>query len=157
MHDLAAILIENQAALTARVAHVVGSAEAEDVMAKALERFVIHRVRTTPDTNPLTHVRRIVDSITVEHGRAIEARRELERCFHEVRHAEPSPAVGYVDDALESLSPQQRTVVELVYFRGLDQRTAATEMGITKGAVSRHLDRAKQKLRWRLAPALTAA
>jgi RNA polymerase sigma factor (sigma-70 family) len=157
MDDLAFTLLRHQRRLTTRVAQLVGSAEADDVMALALERLISHRENPAHDIDAFTHVRRVVDSITVEHVRIRNERREREHRFYEVRLAEPSPAIGYVQDALESLSPQQRNAVELVYFRGLDQRTAAVEMGITKGAVSRHLDRAKQKLRWRLAPTMSAA
>jgi RNA polymerase sigma factor (sigma-70 family) len=155
MHDLVAVLRENQPAHIARITPIVGSAEAEDVMAIAIERLL--GARLTPIADPTVYVRRVVDTVAAEHVRAVEAQHERERCFEEACHAEPSPSIRYVHRALESLSPQQRSVVELVYFRGLDQRTAAAEMGITKGAVSRHLDRAKQKLRWQLAPAINAA
>jgi RNA polymerase sigma factor (sigma-70 family) len=157
MHDLVAVLRENQPALVARITPIVGSAEAEDVLAIAVERLLRHRARLTPIADATVYVRRVVDTVAAEHVRAVEAQRERERCFEEACHAEPSPSIRHVHRALESLSPQQRSVVELVYFRGLDQRTAAEEMGITKGAVSRHLDRAKQKLRWQLAPAMNAA
>lgn len=51
-----------------------------------------------------------------------------------------------VRDALEVLSPAQRTVFELRHYEGLQLAEIATEMGCTVGSVKVHLFRAIKKL-----------
>lgn len=48
--------------------------------------------------------------------------------------------------ALESLSPRQRQVLELVFFHDLTVREAAESMGVSSGTASLHYDRGKRRL-----------
>ena len=49
--------------------------------------------------------------------------------------------------ALRQLSPRQRSVVYLHYWEDLTLDATAAALGVSKGSVHRHLDRAKQVLR----------
>ncbi len=51
-----------------------------------------------------------------------------------------------VRQALESLSPRQRQVLELVFFHDLTVREAAETMGVAAGTASLHYDRGKRRL-----------
>jgi RNA polymerase sigma factor (sigma-70 family) len=48
---------------------------------------------------------------------------------------------------LSSLSVRQRAVVVLTYWHDLDQETIAEALGVSRGTVARHLDRAHVQLR----------
>ena len=55
-----------------------------------------------------------------------------------------------VRQALESLSPRQREVLELVFFHDLTVREAAEAMGVSIGTASLHYDRGKRRLMRRI-------
>lgn len=48
---------------------------------------------------------------------------------------------------LTALSVRQRAVVVLTYWQDMDQQAIAETLGITRGSVARHLDRAHARLR----------
>lgn len=58
----------------------------------------------------------------------------------------PSVEPG-LPDALARLSERQRAVVVLVHAYGFSQREAARLLGVSKGSVQRHLERALRRLR----------
>jgi RNA polymerase sigma factor (sigma-70 family) len=81
------------------------------------------------------------------------ARREARRVRYEQRAAPrdvadaPSTPRPEVFAAVAALSPRQRAVVYLTYWEDLDSGSAAVLIGISDGAVRRHLARARKTLR----------
>ena len=81
------------------------------------------------------------------------ARRDARRVRYEQRAAsrdvvEPAPTPQpEVFAAVAALSPRQRAVVYLTYWEDLDPGAAAALIGISDGAVRRHLARARKTLR----------
>ena len=49
--------------------------------------------------------------------------------------------------AVDRLSVQQRAVILLTYWMDLDPKSTAERLGISEGAVRRHLARARARLR----------
>ena len=81
------------------------------------------------------------------------ARREARRTRYEERAAPrdiadaPATPRPEVFAAVAALSPRQRAVVYLTYWEDLDVGSAAGLLGISDGAVRRHLARARKTLR----------
>ncbi len=81
------------------------------------------------------------------------ARRDARRVRYEQRAAArdiadaPSTPRPEVFAAVEALSPRQRAVVYLTYWEDLDPGATAALLGISDGAVRRHLARARKTLR----------
>ena len=80
-------------------------------------------------------------------------RRDARRVRHEQRaaprdlaDASPTPRPD-VFAAVAALSPRQRAVVYMTYWEDLDPGSAAALIGISEGAVRRHLARARKTLR----------
>lgn len=55
--------------------------------------------------------------------------------------------VDAVAGALETLSPKQRQIIELVYFKGLGMREVAGQLGVTRQAIEQQHAKALQRLR----------
>jgi RNA polymerase sigma factor (sigma-70 family) len=81
------------------------------------------------------------------------ARRDARRTRYEQRAAPrdvadaPSTPRPDVFAAVAALSPRQRAVVYLTYWEDLDPGSAGALIGISDGAVRRHLARARKTLR----------
>jgi len=61
--------------------------------------------------------------------------------------SDPAEARQAVPDALSRLSHRQRAVIFLTYWEDLTPRDTAERLGISEGAVRRHLARARTHLR----------
>ena len=59
-----------------------------------------------------------------------------------------------LEDAIDSLPPQQRRAVDLYYSAGFSTDEAATRMGISPGAFRFHLSRARRSLKPRMVESL---
>jgi RNA polymerase sigma-70 factor (ECF subfamily) len=103
--------------------------------------------------------------LSLVHHRAVDAVRREERLRQRTIRVNPGPDVdedvaedvvdeawladrrSKVLEALEALSPEQREVVELAYFRGYTQSRIAQEIGIPLGTVKTRTLAAMRKLR----------
>lgn len=106
--------------------------------------------------------------LSLTHHRAVDLVRKEERRRNREREANPEPLVDEdvaetvveeaalaerrreVREAVETLSPEQRRAVELMYFQGLTQRRIAEETGTPLGTVKTRILAAMRKLRERL-------
>jgi len=123
-------------ALAAAYGVEVGAETAADALAYAWE----HWEKLQPMENPVGYLYRVGQS------NARRYRRPL-RLFPEV------PPTGFPDvepglpDALNRLSPKQRTAVVLVHGLQWSEREAAQVLGISRASVRTHLNRGLSRLR----------
>lgn len=82
-----------------------------------------------------------------ERSRRTAREQRTARLVPQVAHAEPAPADLDVRVALETLSPQQRAVVFLVYWEDQTIPGVAHLLDVSRGTVRKQLDRAKTKLK----------
>jgi RNA polymerase sigma factor (sigma-70 family) len=131
--------------LTRYATGLVGPFDAADVVTDAcLKAFAS---RSWPDViNRRAYLYRAVLSVATDHHRSTLSRR-----VRELKTAVPesSPAQEVDVDvltAVERLSMQQRAAVLLTYWADLPVDAVAEQMGISTGAVKRHLARARKHL-----------
>lgn len=127
---------------------IVGSSEAEDVVATTLgQLFGSSAWRTA--RNQRSYLYRAVLNTARSHLRSQARREQRERkvAFERARHVDwetPGPDVSV---ALDALSSRQRAVVHLTYWEELTGAEVAERLGLSEGSVRKHLARAKQTLR----------
>jgi RNA polymerase sigma factor (sigma-70 family) len=132
--------------LTRFATGVVGPSEAPDVVAGAFLHCVVSRRWPTVSDRRAYLYRAVLNE-------ALATRRSLTRRRQRDRHAilaEPVSdyAPSYeVLDAVRRLSVRQRAVVVLTYWQDLEPASVAGLLGISEGAVRRHLARARAHLR----------
>jgi RNA polymerase sigma factor (sigma-70 family) len=99
-------------------------------------------------TNPRAYLYRAVlnESRMTARRDARRVRYEQRAAPRDVVEAAPTPRPE-VFAAVAALSPRQRAVVYLTYWEDLDPGAAAALIGISDGAVRRHLARARKNLR----------
>lgn len=131
--------------LTRYATALVGPFDAADVVTDAcLKAFA---AKGWPQvSNRRAYLYRAVLSVATDHHRATLSRR-----IRELRTASPESAPPVEVDidvlrAVERLSMQQRAAVLLTYWADLPVEEVADRMGITTGAVKRHLARARRRL-----------
>ncbi len=132
--------------LTRYATGLVGPFDAADVVTDAcLKAF---SSRKWPEvTNQRAYLYRAVLNVANDHHRSTLSRRLREL---KVAGPESMPAQEVDIDvlrAVEGLSMQQRAVVLLTYWADLPVETVATQMGVSTGAVKRHLARARKHLK----------
>jgi len=125
-------------------AGLVGPSDAGDVVSAAVLRVLgstgWHRAR-----NQRAYLFRSV----VNEARMV-MRSESRRVVRERLSAPAEAVFDHAEEglgALAALSVRQRSVVVLFYWADLDQQSIADLLGISRGAVSRHLGRAHARLR----------
>jgi RNA polymerase sigma factor (sigma-70 family) len=126
---------------------LVGPDSAADVVSASV--ITAFRAPAWPDVrNPRAYLYRAV----LNESR-MTARREARRVRHEQRaaprdiaDAPPIPRPEVVA-AVAALSSRQRAVVYLTYWEDLDPGSVAALLGVSEGAVRRHLARARKTLR----------
>lgn len=129
-------------------ATIVGSAEAEDVVARVFSRAMRNDAFLKAD-NQRSYVYRSVanESKSYIRSRGRRHRRETKAYVERSKSiAWQSPDTD-LSVALDALSVQQRAVVHLTYWEDLSGKEVATRLGISEGSVRKHLARAKEKLR----------
>ncbi|MFZ0624977.1 MAG: RNA polymerase sigma factor [Acidimicrobiia bacterium] len=131
--------------LTRYATGLVGPFDAADVVTDAcLKAFAS---RSWPEvSNRRAYLYRAVLTVATDHHRSTLSRR-----LREMKTAMPesTPAQEVDVDVLasvERLSMQQRSVVLLTYWADLPVDAVAEQMGISTGAVKRHLARARKHL-----------
>jgi RNA polymerase sigma factor (sigma-70 family) len=98
--------------------------------------------------NPRAYLYRAVlnESRMVARREARRVRYEQRAAPRDVFDAPPTPRPEVLA-AVAALSPRQRMVVYLTYWEDLDPGSVAALIGISEGAVRRHLARARKALR----------
>jgi RNA polymerase sigma-70 factor, ECF subfamily len=148
------IFAEHGRAMQLYATRLLGDRElAEDVVQEALIRIWRHPEVLTNGQGSirgwlLTTVRNIV--ISRARARAVRPREIAESPAHPAAvgdHAAAVVAAVTVHAALDSLSPEHRTVIEEVYLRGRDLDEVAQALGVPKGTVKSRAHYALRALR----------
>lgn len=131
---------------------LVGPSDAHDVVANAVIAAMSSR-RWPEVVDRRAYLFRATSSKANEHFRATAGRRRREaaasQLFAERWVGEARPEVV---EAVAGLSARQRAVVHLTYWEDLTPSAVAELLGISDGAVRRHLARARAHLRTALGP-----
>ena len=131
--------------LTRYAAGLVGPFDAPDVVTEACMKAFSSR-KWPEVANRRAYLYRTVLSVATDHHRSTMSRR-----LRELKTAAPestSPQEIDVDvlNAVGRLSMQQRAAVLLTYWADLPVEVVANHMGVSTGAVKRHLARARKHL-----------
>jgi RNA polymerase sigma-70 factor (ECF subfamily) len=131
--------------LTRYATGLVGPFDAADVVTDACLKAFSSR-NWSEVTNHRAYLYRTVMSVAMDHHRSTLSRR-----LRELKTAGPEaspPAEVDIDvlQAVERLSMQQRAAVLLTYWADLPVDAVAERMGVSTGAVKRHLARARKHL-----------
>lgn len=126
---------------------LVGPDDAPDVVLDAVMRaFASARWPEVREPRPYLH--RCVLNTARSHRRADLARRTREQRAAATAEEDPAAAPDLdVMQALAGLSLRQRAVVVLTYWEDQPAAEVAATLGISAGAVHRHLARARARLR----------
>lgn len=131
--------------LTQYATTLVGPFDAADVVTDACLRAFA--TKKWPEVeNRRAYLYRTVLSVAHDHHRSTLSRR-----LRELKTAERDSVMPVEIDldvlrAVERLSVQQRAAVYLTYWADLSTAEVASTMGITTGAVKKHLARARKRL-----------
>jgi RNA polymerase sigma factor (sigma-70 family) len=131
--------------LTRYATGLVGPFDAADVVTDACLK--VFSSKGWPEvTNPKAYLYRAVLNVATDHHRSTLARRLRER-----KTAPPEatmlPEIDFdVLEAVDRLSIKQRAAVLLTYWADLPIDQVADQMGVSTGAVKRHLARARRHL-----------
>lgn len=131
--------------LTRYATGLVGPFDAQDVVSDAcLKAF--ESPKWSEVTNHRAYLYRTVLSVSTDHHR-----RTLSRRLREMRSAtsdstQPTEIDIDVLNAVSQLSIRQRAAVFLTYWEDLTPDVVAHRMGVSTGAVKRHLARARKRL-----------
>jgi RNA polymerase sigma factor (sigma-70 family) len=124
---------------------LVGPDDAPDVVSAAMVR-----VLSSPSWRRARNQRAYLFRAVVNEAR-MQRRASVRREARDRRAAQPEVVrLSSTVEALATLdvlSVRQRAVLVLVYWYDQDQRTVAETLGISRGAVARHLARAHARLR----------
>lgn len=132
--------------LTRYATALVGPADAADVVTDAcLRAFDSKSWRDV--SNRRAYLYRAVLSVATDHHRSTLSRRlrEMKAADRDVTH--PVEVDVDVLAAVERLSVRQRSAVVLTYWADLPVEAVADRMGVSSGAVKRHLARARKQLK----------
>jgi RNA polymerase sigma-70 factor (ECF subfamily) len=132
--------------LTKYATGLVGPFDAADVVTDACLKAFSSR-KWAEVGNQRAYLYRAVLSVATDHHRSTLSRR-----LRELKTAAPEAAPPQEVDidvlrAVERLSMQQRAAVLLTYWADLPVETVARQMGVSTGAVKRHLARARKHLK----------
>ena len=121
--------------------------DAWDLTQETLARIGERWGRTRFD-EPAAYARTVMVRLNIDRIRRL--RRELP-LLHRAEQAAPVVVVGELDgwlvDALQTLTPRQRTALALRYVEDLDVRSIAERMGCSEGTVKSQLSRGTERLR----------
>lgn len=131
--------------LTEYATTLVGPFDAADVVTESCLRAF--RSKGWPEVaNRRAYLYRTVLSVANDHHRSTLSRRLREMKAAERVEVQPVEIDVDVLGAVERLSVQQRSAVYLTYWADLPPDEVAARMGISTGAVKRHLARARKRL-----------
>jgi RNA polymerase sigma factor (sigma-70 family) len=125
---------------------LVGRDDAPDVLSSAVVRSL--SAPSWPSvTNRRAYLYRAVFNEAKTWQRRSAQRRDREARATPISYWELPTFRPDVRKAVERLSVRQRAVIVLTYWDDLDPKTVAERLGISEGAVRRHLARARARLR----------
>lgn len=131
--------------LTRYATGLVGPFDAADVVTDACLRAF--SAKQWPEVaNKRAYMYRAVFSVATDHHRSTLSRRLREMKSASPESAPPTDVDFDVLGAVERLSVQQRSAVLLTYWADLPVERVAEHMGVSTGAVKRHLARARKHL-----------
>ena len=124
-----------------------GPADAPDLLSAAVLR-ALGSPRWRAVTNPRAYLyRAVLNEARMQHrSRRRRRAREARVAPRDLTLAPPEPRPEVVE-AVARLSARQRAVIYLTYWDDLDPAGVAAVLGISDGAVRRHLARARSTLR----------
>lgn len=125
---------------------LVGRDDAQDVVANAFARSLASRAWPAV-ANRRAYLFAAVTNEARNHARGAARRRNREARQPMARPLELDTPRPDVRAAIETLSVRQRAVVYLAYWEDMTDQMAAEHLGISPGAVRRHLGRARERLR----------
>lgn len=127
---------------------VVGSSEAEDVVANTLVRLFRSSGWSAAE-NQTAYLYRAVLNACRSHLRTQirRERREHKAAREQATGMDWESSTQDVSFALDALSPRQRAVVHLTFWEELAGADVAQRLGISEGSVRKHLARAKVTLK----------
>jgi RNA polymerase sigma factor (sigma-70 family) len=135
---------------------MVGRSDAEDVLSEAVLRVMNSRNWANVE-NKKAYLYRSVANEAQRFVRSRSRRQQRQFRFVTQGNTEPEEIPTESFDLLSSLTARQRAVVYLTYWEDLDGAACGRSLGISEGAVRRHLHRAKAKIRRSIdAPALSS-
>jgi len=132
--------------LTRFATGIVGPSEAPDVVSGAFLRCMVSR-RWATVSDRRAYLYRAVLNEALATRRSLTRRRQRERSAARsplFTQDAPSPEVL---EAVRRLSVRQRAVIVLTYWKDMEPASVARLLGISDGAVRRHLARARAHLR----------
>ena len=132
--------------LTRYATGLVGPFDAADVVTDACLKAFSSR-KWSEVSNQRAYLYRAVLSVATDHHRSTLSRRLRELKTAERESTPPQEIDIDVLQAVERLSMQQRAAVLLTYWADLPVETVAHQMGVSTGAVKRHLARARRHLK----------
>lgn len=132
--------------LTRYATALVGPADAADVVTDACLRAFDSK-RWPEVSNRRAYLYRTVLSVANDHHRSTLSRRLRELKTADRDAAPPVEVDVDVLAAVERLSVRQRAAIVLTYWADLPVEAVADRMGVSPGAVKRHLARARKQLK----------
>lgn len=132
--------------LTRLATGLVGPSDAPDVVSTAVMGCVSSRGWATVDDRRAYLFKSVVNEAAKWH-RANARRRIREAAVSTSRATELAVPRPEVLAAIRDLSFRQRAVIVLTYWADLTPRDVASTLGISEGAVKRHLARARGRLK----------
>jgi RNA polymerase sigma-70 factor (ECF subfamily) len=125
---------------------LVGQSDASDVLGNAVVNALESRGWSRVENHRAYLYRAVLNEAKALRRRSAQ-RRDREALVIERSTSELPELLPEVREAVEALSVQQRAVILLTYWADLDTRQIAELLGITDGAVRRHLARGRARLR----------
>lgn len=125
---------------------LVGPSDAPDIVSAAVLRVLSSGRWSSVEDRRAYLVRAVANEARRQHTSLVRRLRR-ERAVVAPQFIEPSDHRPEVEAAVRALSARQRAVVFLTYWDDLTPVVVAETLGISEGAVRRHLARARERLR----------
>ncbi len=139
---------QNAKALVGFAASIVGSADAEDVVATVAGRlFRSPAFEKVEDQKSYLYQAVLNEARSHLRSQGRRRRREEKAARERLRSMDWDHQGPDLTAVLDALSPRQRAVVHLTYWEELTGWEAAERLGISEGSVRTHLARAKDTLK----------
>jgi RNA polymerase sigma factor (sigma-70 family) len=126
---------------------LVGPSDAPDVLSEAMLKVLASNAWADATHHRAYLHRAVLNEARMAHRHRSRRRSYEERAARRDETLEPATPRPEVVAAVEHLSTRQRAVVFLTYWDDLDPVSVARVLGISEGAVRRHLARARSSLR----------